>query len=264
MEHFLNWQSTVCLPTRQSRIISTTFTAQCCSALSLKPTASSSSSCPAFCGNLQKEAKHHSSKKQKERIKHIYLLSHHPQPACKGRDTKFSICLLLLFFSNHKPSLLAAVVCFFSSFALIERVMHWARMICIFKSDWGYLQGVLLDFGVIVSPFPSAFFNVGMDICSSSTDLTVPLISLDSQSPALRDNKTRTSVVRPLPSLTMCTSQKSPLFLQLIISSIHTRQRVCGSASLQRAIYHLSQEQKVKNICAGDNHILCAFKVFYQ
>lgn len=111
MEHFLNWQSTVCLPTRQSRIISTTFTAQCCSALSLKPTASSS--CPAFCGNLQKEAKHHSSKKQKERIKHIYLLSHHPQPACKGRDTKFSICLLLLFFSNHKPSLLAAVVCFF-------------------------------------------------------------------------------------------------------------------------------------------------------
>lgn len=104
-----------------------------------------------------------------------------------------------------------------------------------------------MDFGVIVSPFPSAFFNVGMDICSGSTDLTVPLISLDSQSPALRHNKTRTCVVRPLPGLTMCTSQKSPLFLQLIISSIHTRQRVRGSAPLQRAIYHLSREQEVKN-----------------
>lgn len=136
--------------------------------------------------------------------------------------------------------------CFFASF-LIERLMRRARMICIFKFDWGYLQGVLLDFGVIVSPFPSVFFNVGMDIRSSSTDLTVLLISLDSQTSVLRNNKTRTSVVQPLPSLTMCTSQKSPLFLQLIISSIHTRQRVCETASLQRAIYHLSQEQRLQN-----------------
>lgn len=104
-----------------------------------------------------------------------------------------------------------------------------------------------MDFGVIVSPFPSVFFNVGMDIRSSSTDLTVLLISLDSQTSVLRNNKTRTSVVQPLPSLTMCTSQKSPLFLQLIISSIHTRQRVCETASLQRAIYHLSQEQRLQN-----------------
>ncbi|XP_056257958.1 RNA binding protein fox-1 homolog 3-like isoform X1 [Seriola aureovittata] len=64
-----------------------------------------------------------------------------------------------------------------------------------------------------------------MDIRYSSTDLTVLLISLDLQSLVLRNNKTCTSVVRPLPSLTMCSSQKSPLFLKLIISSIHTRQR---------------------------------------
>lgn len=117
-------------------------------------------SCPdrAFCGNLQKEAKHHSSKKK--RIKHIYLLSHHPQPACKRRDRNVSICLLLLFFSNHKP-LLLLLLCVFSSFSLIGRVMRWARTICIFKFGWGYLQGVLLDFSVIVSPFPSVFLMLG-------------------------------------------------------------------------------------------------------
>lgn len=110
--------------------------------------------------------------------------------------------------------------------------------------------------------FPSAFFNVGMDIRSSSTDLTVLLISLDSQSLVLRNNKTCTSVVQPLPSLTMCTSQKSPLFLQLIISSIHTRQRVCETASLQRAIYHLSQERRVKKHMWCRYHILCALEAY--
>lgn len=98
-------------------------------------------------------------------------------------------------------------------------------------------------------------------MCSSSTDLAVPLISRESQSQALRNNKTCVSVVRPLLSLTMCASQKSLLFLQLIISSIHTRQRVCGSAALQRAIYHLSRQQKLKKH-AGDKCTLHALKVY--
>lgn len=119
---------------------------------------------------------------------------------------------------------------------------------------------MLLDFAVIVSPFSLRVFNVGMDIRSGSTDLAVLLISLDSRSLVLRNNKTCTSVVQPLPSLTMCTRQKSPLFLQLIISSIHTRQRVCETASLQRAIYHLSQEQRLKSKCGADTE----YRVFWR
>lgn len=46
------------------------------------------------------------------------------------------------------------------------------------------------------------------------------------RSRALRHNKACTSVIRPLPTLTMCTSQKSPLFPQLNIGSVGTRQRV--------------------------------------
>lgn len=95
--------------------------------------------------------------------------------------------------------------------------------------------------------FSLCIFNAGMDIRTSSTDLTVLLIRLDSQRLVLRNNKTCTSVVRPLLSLTMCTSQKSPLFLQLIFPSIHTRQKVCETASVQGPIYHLSQELRGEN-----------------
>lgn len=132
---------------------------------------------------------------------------------------------------------------------------------------------MLLDSTVIVSPFFSLSLLLSLrrtDICSSSTDLAVPLISLDSAEPqdffsffffaTIRDEAlcaVRSSSVcpdgrtagRPLASLTMCSSQKSPLF-----SAAHHlkhphetkgSEEVLGCGA---AIYHLSQDSEGRSV----------------
>lgn len=108
-------------------------------------------------------------------------------------------------------------------------------------------------------------------ICAPAAPIS-PFRSLVGISPsrAPRHNKTRAPVIRPLPGLTMCTSQKSPLFLQLIIWSTGTRGRARGAGEGPSITGVRSQERRprvrpqvlmdllVLRLSAGPHACLCA------
>ena len=132
MEHFPNWQSALCLPTRQSRIISTTFTAHRCSDLSLKPQP------PLLPGFLRKSPERgqtpqtQAKNNKKRRIKHIYLslpsqlVKEEPQSSLSVYCYCFSPIIKPHFWLLRPPSLLPKELCTelarFVSLNLIEGI----------------------------------------------------------------------------------------------------------------------------------------------